>query len=138
MEEFKKYLNYDPATGNFSWKHNTFIAGTFRNDGYIQLCVRRNLELAHRVAWYFVHNEVPKIIDHVNGKRADNRIANLCNVTMHENGFNRHNMNSNNSSGIDGVSYHKPRNKWRARFIVNGKLHHVGTFSTKEKAADAL
>lgn len=137
MDNFKRHLNYNPDTGLFTWKSGG-RAGTTRKDGYVQLCVNRTYELAHRVAWYITHGEVPKVIDHINGKRWDNRIVNLRNVTMYENGLNREFLNSNNSSGIDGISFHKPRGKWRARHVLNGKTHHVGTFDTKEEAAEAL
>ena len=138
MELFKSRLNYDPNTGLFTWKRSGNVAGTVRKDGYVQLCVGRNYELAHRVAWYIVNGEVPKMIDHINGIPGDNRITNLRNVGMYENGRNRQYLNSNNSSGVDGVSFHKLRGKWRARYIVYGKMHHVGTFDTKEEATEAL
>jgi AP2 domain len=42
----------------------------------------------------------------------------------------------NNTSGMDGVS--KSGNKWRSQIQVNKKKIHLGSFSTKEEAAEAV
>lgn len=134
----RKWLIYEPLTGVFRWRANGREAGTRRKDGYVSIVIRQKQVLAHRLAWFYTHGTWPQEIDHLNGLQGDNRLSNLRDVSHMENGSNRPFLNTNNSSGIDGVSYHKPRDKWRARFVRNGKLHHVGTFSTKGEAAAAL
>ena len=73
-------------------------------------------------------------IDHENGDRSDNRIANLRDVPPSENMRNvkRH---ITNTSGHVGVFWYKPRNKWVARITVNYTLHHLGYFTD---IADAI
>jgi hypothetical protein len=71
-------------------------------------------------------------IDHRNGDRADNRIANLRECSRAENA---RNVTSRNPSGFKGVR--RDDSRWRASITVNGKRIHLGTFDTAEKAAAA-
>ncbi|MGV8955568.1 MAG: HNH endonuclease signature motif containing protein [Cypionkella sp.] len=57
-------------------------------DGYVRLGQHRDgHQYAHRLIYEAVHGAIPPrhYVDHVNGKRADNRIANLQAVTPAEN-----------------------------------------------------
>ena len=48
-----------------------------------------------------------------------------------------HKIFKTNTSGIQGVSLHKPTNKWRAYIKINGKQIHLGLFDDIEDAANA-
>ena len=39
------------------------------------------------------------------------------------------------TSKYTGVSFHKPRNKWRAAITINGKNRYVGSYESEEEAA---
>lgn len=54
----------------------------------------------------------------------------------HQQGLNRR-VQSNNNSGIVGVSLHKATGRWAAHIYNNGKKKHLGYFSTKEEASEA-
>jgi hypothetical protein len=85
---------------------------------------------AARLAWLYVHGERPAgEIDHINGNRADNRIANLRIATRSQ--------NCANKKGVSGVTWHKRQKKWHARIKRHGQLHHIGSFSTYEEALAA-
>lgn len=62
-----------------------------RSDGYLRIRATvqgvRHQVSAHRVIWMAVHGPIPEgyTIDHVNGKRSDNRIDNLDAVPHAEN-----------------------------------------------------
>ena len=72
------------------------------------------------------------LLDHINGITADNRIANLREVTRAENCHNAK-MRSDNTSGSIGV--HKMKSgKFETYIHVNGKKKHLGCFATKEEA----
>ena len=45
--------------------------------------------------------------------------------------------NSNNTSGVTGVSYSKSKKKWVAYIKLQGKNINLGTFHTKEEAVQA-
>lgn len=61
-----------------------------------------------------------KYIDHIYHKKYDNRKSQLRIVTGSQNGYNRQ-IQSNNTSGITGVYFHKPSNKWVAYTKINNK-----------------
>lgn len=74
-------------------------------------------------------------VDHINGDKLDNRRSNLRIVTPQQNIMNRP-VESGTESGYKGVTReNKDGNTWRARIYVKGKRIHLGTFGTKEEAA---
>jgi hypothetical protein len=132
-------LAYNSRTGAFHWRVRRgnsragAEAGTWHGQGYRTIQVDGVLCYAHHLAWLHFYGKYPRrIIDHINGKRGDNRIANLRECAR---GRNAQNAESRNPSGFKGV--HRHRSKWQARIRVNGKTIHLGTYDTPEKAAAA-
>lgn len=136
--ELTRLLDYDPATGIFRWKVDRgshtkagAIAGCL-NRGYVQLCIRKMLFAAHRVAWFYVHGVWPKDeLDHENIVRNDNRLDNLREVTSTENNRNV-GMRKSNKVGLKGVCRH--HRKFTAYITVEYKTHYLGLFDTPEEA----
>lgn len=75
------------------------------------------------------------VIDHINGNGLDNRKENLRFVTRSQNKMNQ--QNTYGSSKYKGVSWHKNAKKWTSYIRHNGKLTHLGLFSSEEEAARA-
>jgi hypothetical protein len=74
-------------------------------------------------------------VDHIREQNTlDNRRSNLRICTNAQNSYNR-GKNKNNTSGFKGVSLFA--GKWRALIAINGKLIHLGYYSTAEQAAKA-
>lgn len=46
-------------------------------------------------------------------------------------------IRNSNTSGVEGVSFHRGSNKWRASIRTNGKRKHLGAFINKEDAIRA-
>lgn len=136
-------LRYDPNTGEFFWSVNASTrvkigdkAGCLKSDGYIAIRVDKKYYKAHRLAWFFIYGEWPLIqVDHINGDKTDNRIANLRLATSAENHQNRKKP-ATNTSGYIGV-YRDVSGKWAARIRAKPRRIFLGLFDTPEAAADA-
>lgn len=164
-ELLRQLLEYDPETGALSWKPrpvsmfktsraakawNARFAGkpafTAGSHGYRAGTILGLSCLGHRVARAIHFGEWPGSgadIDHINGRRDDNRIANLRVVSRAENLRNQR-RRANNASGVMGVSWHSPSKKWLAQIGASGRLKHLGYFTdfdvavAARKAAEAV
>lgn len=135
FERLKELLTYDRETGVFSWIANRgrakagAVAGTIHHKGYSVIQIDGHLYLAHRLAWMYETGDWPQHqIDHINGQRRDNRIANLRQATRAENVRNQKRA-IHNTSGLKGVSWHKIRKKFQANIMFEGKAKHLGLFN---------
>lgn len=137
-DRLRELLNYDPETGVFTWRVRRSptclkgsVAGAINQvSGYRQIGFDGQDYTAHRLAWLYTKREWPLgEIDHKNRVRDDNRIDNLRDATHSNNSANRLKQ-SNNTSGLKGVSYHKAAKRWRATI----RKEHLGLFDTREAA----
>lgn len=154
--EAREFLEYDPETGDFTWKvernsHGGKIypgrkAGG-KNNGYIQIKLFGRIYRAHHLAWLFVTGEWPPVgkdMDHANRDRADNRWANLRLASRSENNINRA-LSAQNISGCSGVTWNDEIGKWHARITKAGRIHLLGHFedvnaaiAARKKAENAM
>jgi hypothetical protein len=139
QERLIALLRYEPSTGNFYWiKTGTRvkagqIAGTTGNHGYRAIKIDGSMYLSHRLAWLYVHGDMPKHgIDHINRIGVDNRLCNLREATASQNMVNR--RLKTNTSGFIGASYHKGHGKYSANISIDGKKKHLGYFESAEDA----
>lgn len=95
-------------------------AGVINAGGYRQVGVNRRIVYVHRLVWLWVYGELPVEIDHINGDKSDNRIANLRAATGGQNKQNRGMLRSN-TSGLKGVFFNKNMGLWHAQVNANGK-----------------
>lgn len=139
--KLRALLAYEPETGFFRWLVNTprtkagKIAGSPHNMGYWEIRVRvegvKYRFLAHRLAWFWGHNEWPKYLDHINGNPLDNRIANLRPATNAQNTANGK-RRITNKSGYKGVVARGQR--WAAHIMKNGQQIWLGAYDSPEQA----
>jgi hypothetical protein len=90
----------------------------------------------HRIVFLYHHGYLPKYVDHMNLDKQDDRIENLREATASQNGANA-GIRCNNTSGYKGVSWSKPKDKWRAYIRHNFKRIHLGFFDKAEDAHEA-
>lgn len=157
VETVRSLVAYDPTSGKFYWKHrdtslfktkgsadywNKMYASkecfcTRDAQGYNVGSIRDKQMYAHRVAWAITHGEWPDgLIDHINGERTDNRFKNLRCVTKAENGRNQ-GLKSTNTSGVQGVMWHKKVKRWTAEIKFNNQRIRLGTFKDFDQAVAA-
>lgn len=141
-ERVRELMDYDPQTGEFTWKVTSgkarkgAKAGSVGVWGYLLICLRGRPWPAHRLAWLHVHGEWPKgQIDHINGVRTDNRLANLRDVSQSVNMQNQRKATKRSSTGILGVYVAGPG--FMVRLQKNRKMHYIGFFMSKEEAEEA-
>lgn len=140
MTEQEKYeaakskgYTYNPITGELKGVHGKVIKTTSQN-GYIRFKMMFNKRAycirAHRLAWYLCYGELPKNqIDHIDGDRTNNKIANLRNVT--------HQQNQWNQTKAKGYFWSKQYERWTSQITVNNKKIFLGRFDTEEEALNA-
>lgn len=108
------------------------------NEGYIRAY---SPTLSKIVSMHRIITELDETlyeVDHKNGEltRNDNRKCNLRIATRSQNNMNK-TKQSNNTSGVTGVGWHKASNKWAAYIIVNKQQIHLGLFNKFEDAVKA-
>lgn len=147
-------LTYDNDTGFLYWKERDIKYFTeykyqkIWNDefayerafmttdekGYYSGYILGKKKLSHRIIWQMHNDEVPDIIDHIDGNRKNNVLNNLRNVDVGENNRNMK-LRSDNRYGQVGIR--ASGKKWRAFIYHNKKEINLGSFGNIEDAIEA-
>lgn len=111
------------------------VAGGAKGNGYLMVRIDGVAYQAHRVAYAIEHGEDPgeNYVDHASGIRDVSKDLRLA--TNAENIRHRTKLNSNNTSGALGVSWHRTAGKWAASIKVNGKDIFLGLYAELSAAA---
>lgn len=153
--ELNNLFRYEPDTGKLFWqrrdgyrfsglhreasakKWNNRFAGkeieTALPSGHLYTSIWARKFLVHRIIWKMVHGVDAEDIDHINGDSSDNRLVNLRDVSHQENGRNMR-LRKNNTSGVMGVYWSKPHEKWCARINVDYRTIYLGLFDQFDEA----
>ena len=94
---------------------------------------------AHRLAYELAFGAVPDemLVDHVCHNRGCVNPEHLRLATNKQNMENPAGLRSDNTSGHQGVYFHKRLKRWCARAQHEGKTYYAGSFATVEEAAEA-
>lgn len=140
-------LNYDPETGVFTWKNPAYAKYVGRVAGKTDPITKyrrirlgdRGVFMGHRLAWLYVYGDYDQAllcIDHINGDRGDNAIANLRLATFSQNTVHCK-TRSNTKTGIKGVTVTQ-HGTYRAIIRPHGpggEKIELGCYQTLEEAA---
>lgn len=121
---------WHPMTPRLGWN---LVKGTIDNEGYLVCRLNRKNHKMHRLvnlafnpSWDITDISVDNSIDHINGDKADNRIANLRVATHSQNHCNTK-ARSDNRTGLKNICpwYSKSGDVWywRVRVNIQGKRH---------------
>lgn len=156
QEELQALLDYNPLTGELTWKPrtsdqipheagrnawNTKYANkpAFTSDdgyGYKTGAINYVNMKAHRVIWKMVYGCDPVFIDHEDHNRSNNRLTNLREATRVQNQQNCK-KKSTNKSGTTGVWWNKSKQGWDVFIGLNGRKKNLGRFKTEQEAIQA-
>lgn len=143
VERLKELLTYDPETGYFTRNNNTgkFKAGStsgWTNGlGYYFLSIDGKTYLGHRLVFFLELGDWPKEVDHIDGNPSNNKRSNLRIVTSAQNSWNTV-KHKDNTSGYKNVFWSNEHQKYRARFMINGKNIEVGLFDDPKEASEKV
>jgi hypothetical protein len=147
QEVVRHRLDYDPATGNFIWMNpsnlcmaNKPAGGIDKPSGYRKIYLAGHGKFhAHRLAWLYVHGDYDHIrfcIDHIDGVRSNNAIANLRLATFSQNTAHCK-TRTNTATGIKGITI-TTHGRYRVVIRPHGpgsKKIELGCYQTLEEAA---
>ncbi|GAA0863562.1 hypothetical protein [Paraclostridium tenue] len=102
----------------------------FRDNSFV------NRKTNYRLEYYLLDIDKTKNkIIFINNDKSDFRRSNLKVVTIKE--YKKQFKHVNNTSGINGVSFDKSKNRWRSKISHAGRNINLGTFQNKEDAIKA-
>lgn len=142
IDRLHELLKYDPETGEFTNKVRRSAnapagarCGCVNRHGYVVARLDDRLYYMHRLAWAMTYGVWPPKgvdIDHIDGDKANNRLANLRLATRSQNMANRVPKRLP-KSGVRGVYFCNTHKIWIAR--VNRVC--LGRFNTRDEAVAA-
>lgn len=128
---------FEYKDGSLVWKVNKGRArvGNIIGDGftstdggnYFLVSIDNVRYKLHQIVFLLHYNYIPKVIDHIDRDRANNRIENLRSASIRENSLNR--LNSSETPNIC-----KNSSGYQVSFRFNGLNEYFGTYKTIEEA----
>jgi hypothetical protein len=111
-------------------------AGTVNPSGHLKTLIKRKPYLLHRIIFMMHHGYLPKMLDHIDGNPANNRVENLRSATWSQNNLNR-GKHKRNTSGYKGVTWVSTAGKYSTRIAIEGKRFFLGYFDNAKDAHKA-
>lgn len=141
-DQARAIFDFDPETGvvvrrsaqQARWLQR--VDGYDNGNGYSRVVLLGVRVYLHRLVWLLHYGYWPDgQVDHIDGDRTNNRIANLRDVDHEVNAQNEHKARRNNlSAGLLGVSYISARDRYAARITHDGSTHHLGYYRSPSSA----
>jgi len=144
IQELVQHLfDYNPETGILKWINPTGHR-IKRNDvictmehGYYRVWLYGKRYKVHRIIWLYMYGYLPENdIDHIDRDRKNNKLNNLREVSRQCNMRNV-GLQTNNKSGVVGVSFVKKSFNWYANIMINKKTYSLGYYADYIEAACA-
>lgn len=135
QEMIKSDFDYNPYTGVLKKRMNGHT-GSFNGHGYLHTRYKGHIYPLHRLIYLYMTGSWPaQLIDHINGKRTDNRWINLRAISCRENSVNSRKLPPNR---LPGCYLHHIKDNgdkvWMACININKKTVNLGYFQTEIEA----
>lgn len=141
VDWLREHMACVPETGTLMWKVRGpgrtvgKPLGSLTAQGYLQVKVDNVIYPIHRVIWFYVHGVWPEHqLDHMDGCKTNNAIANLRDCTAAQNSA-RRKVRKPEKAPSRGVFPHGPG--FVARLHHKGVRHYLGYFSNADDARAA-
>ena len=137
--DLKRVVVYDQDTGHFTRLVTTSsraVKGTRaggKSGHYRSMCFKGKYYLEHQLVFLYMLGYIPKMVDHINRDKLDNRWGNLREACAQTNQYNKC-KNKGNTSGCTGVYWSHVKKRWHVRFRVNKKDKWFGAYKDFELA----
>ncbi len=124
----RKWLYYNRNNGGLYNRATKQKIGFTKQDGYIDISFDGVQYKEHRLVYKYLQNKYPKMIDHINRDKADNRIENLRPASISSNAMNKTDYKPRITSSF----------KYGASIKYMGKTKYLGSFDTEEEAINVM
>lgn len=114
----------------FNWHSAVFKGTAYAVRNAPKPCGGQSTLRMHRI---ITSAQESLVVDHINGDGLDNRRQNLR-VVSHALNMRNQSLRSDNKSGLKGIRWREPTQKWNAYINVDGKHYSLGHYATKEEA----
>lgn len=129
---FWKNRTVDSLGRNIKYLNGRF-AGSIDSSGYLQIKIDGKLHFNHRIIFLMFNGYVPKVLDHVDGDKTNNKIENLRSASIAQNNHNVK-IRQDNTSGYKNVCWHKGAKKWQVALHINKQRKCFGNYDDIELA----
>ena len=142
ITQSKLHELFDESHGNLFWKEACKGYEAGRLAGYIHakgrriIGIARTYHYAHRLVYLYHHGWMPKVVEHIDGDRTNNRIENLV-ASDNSAAKARRPKKPNTASQYKGVYWHTKAVKWCARIGANCRTKSLGLYENEADAAQA-
>ena len=140
----QKFTYCEDGTFIFNKNGNPVICNPTKHQRYLRIGVNNKSFALHRMIFLYHHGYLPKVTDHIDGNRMNNRIENLRDCTQSENCLNSKHRKTSTSpyKNVYLQKYSKKNAKynpaWKENWIVsitvNKKRKYIGYFEDVELA----
>jgi hypothetical protein len=148
LEAMKKHLFIDleqqeifKVSNGKKFKKSILVGTGKYNKPYIVVALKINKKSyrlrLHRLFFYWKHNYLPPLVDHIDTNSFNNNIENLRELNTSENTRNSHKTKKKTSSKYKGVCWNKRDKKWQANLTINYKMISLGHFDNEDDAGQA-
>lgn len=131
--KIEKLFIVNPEAGKVYWKIDRKKmkageeAGHISQSGYWKISTGGKTYLRSRIIYIYVYGKSPKVIDHKDLNRSNDKISNLRAVSYAQNSANR--------DDVLGYSYHSKSDKYQARILLGGKFKSLGYYKDPRAAS---